>query len=741
LLAEGPFPARVKIIPKTGRLAAFRLHGQSSVVLSDVSRIGPKAEVALSPLARIGIGCADAVARPTADDRMPAESTGFDGWEAMAVVRIDIEDRRPLADGREFGNAGRYQQLDGRAHFAVDPAHPLNRAITDIALAKREGDGLVHFAADIRILAPENQARGNHRLLFDVPNRGNRLALGTFNGVARPINPAAPTDVGNGFLMRHGYTVVWCGWQHDVPEGDGLMRIKVPDALIGGKPVSGRLLVGFQPSKQSQVQLLSDRGHRPYPSNDPDDPSAVLLVRDSEEAPRQIIPRQDWSFARLEAGRVVPDSHHVYLAAGFEPGRIYEVVYATTGAPVIGLGLLASRDIVSFLRHSNGAANPCAGDIRHAYAFGASQSGRFLRQFLYLGLNEDEAERLVFDGMLVHIAGGKRGGDFNMRFGQPSASLASDPFPFNEATVTDPVSGRRDGLLERFTTRNSVPKIFYSNTSCEYWRGDASLIHTDTSGTCDIEPTASSRFYHFAGTQHSAGTLPLTDTNPQNGERGQQALNSVDYNPLLRALLARMDRWVSEGQEPPLSRYPRLADGSAIAPETLRNILTAIPGVRFPSHPPQVTRLDCGPEAADGVTTTLPPTEGEPYPHFVPAVDPDGNELSGISLPDVTVPLATYTGWNLRHPQIGAPDRLMSLIGSTIPFPATEREATAKGDPRRPIEKRYPSKAAYLDQVNCAAENLVESGYLLPEDMERILGQSARRWDLFAPVPRNAAAK
>src|SRR5262249_48852094 len=198
----------------------------------------------------------------------------------------------------------------------------------------------------------------------------------------------------------------------------------------------------------------------------------------------------------LEAGRVIPDAHHVYLAAGFEPGRIYEVIYATTGAPVIGLGLLAARDVVSFLRHSDGAGNPCVGDIRHAYAFGASQSGRFLRQFLYLGLNEDEAERLVFDGMLVHIAGGKRGGDFNMRFGQPSASLASDPFPFNEATVTDPVSSRRDGLLERLTTRNSVPKIFYTNTSCEYWRGDASLLHPPQFRTSRDKATAPAPPYY-----------------------------------------------------------------------------------------------------------------------------------------------------------------------------------------------------------------------------------------------------
>src|SRR5271155_1335231 len=260
----------------------------------------------------------------------------------MAVVALEIKTRQPLAGGRDFGSVGRYVQLDGSAHFAVDPGHLLNRGITDIDLAPRDGDGLVHFSADIRILTPEDPRRGNHRLLFDVPNRGNRLALATFNRVPQPINPSAPTDAGDGFLMRHGYTVIWCGWQHDVPEIDGLMRIRVPEARIDGGPVSGRLLVGFQPSKPSQVQLLSDRGHRPYPSNDLDDPSAMLLVREGEEAPRRTIPRQHWSFARLEAGRVVPDPNHIYLAAGFEPGRIYEGIYTTTRAPGIGLGLLAA---------------------------------------------------------------------------------------------------------------------------------------------------------------------------------------------------------------------------------------------------------------------------------------------------------------------------------------------------------------------------------------------------------------
>ena len=662
----------------------------------------------------------------------------------MAVVRLEIRNRGPLAGGEEFGGAGRYVQLDGTAHFAVDPAHPLNRVITDIDLAARGGDGLVHFSADLRILAPEDPRRGNHRLLFDVPNRGNRLALANFNRVPRPINPAAPTDPGSGFLMRRGYTVAWCGWQHDVPSVDGLMRIKVPAAHRADQPVSGRLLVSFQPGAPSRVQLLSDRGHRPYPSNDTADPDATLLVRDGDDAPPRAIPRQDWSFARLEGGRVVPDPNHVYMPAGFEPGKIYHVIYATTGAPVIGLGLLAARDTVAFLRHGNAqAGNPCAGDIRHAYAFGASQSGRYLRQFLYLGLNEDEAERIVFDGMLVHIAGGKRGGDFNQRFGQPSASLhpsMSNIFPFNEAASTDPVSGRRDGLLERLAARRRVPKIFFTNSSTEYWRGDASLIHTDAAGSRDIAPAASSRLYHFAGTQHSAGALPLTDTNPVDGARGQQALNSVDYNPLLRALLVHMDRWVSDGEEPPPSLYPRLADGTAVAPARLSGVFAAIPGVGFPARPPQVARLDFGPDAMAGIATTLPPVEGEPYPHFVAAVDPDGNELSGIRLPDLTVPLATYAGWNLRHPQMGAPDRLMSLLGATIPFPATRDDRLASGDPRYSVEERYPSKAAYLEQVRRAAQSLIDAGYLLAEDLALIVGQSARRYDLLAPARAAVAA-
>ena len=252
--------------------------------------------------------------------------------------------------------------------------------------------------------------------------------------------------------------------------------------------------------------------------------------------------------------------------------------------------MLATRDIAAFLRYGSAQAdNPCAGDIQYAYAFGISQSGRFLRQLLYLGLNEDEQERLVFDGVLAHVAGGKRGGDFNQRFGQPSSTqkpTMSDRFPFTDTPQTDPETGRADGLLDRLAARGKAPKIFLTNSSTEYWRGDASLIHTDVEGTRDVEPSASVRIYHFAGTQHASGPLPLTDTNPVDGSRGQQLFNCVDYRPLMRAALTRLDRWVAAEEEPPPSRYPRLADGVAASPEQLAAVFTTIPGVQFPTHLP-----------------------------------------------------------------------------------------------------------------------------------------------------------
>jgi hypothetical protein len=416
------------------------------------------------------------------------------------------------------------------------------------------------------------------------------------------------------------------------------------------------------------------------------------------------------------------------------PGKIYQVIYTTTGAPVIGLGLLAMRDIVSFLRYGSAQeSNPCAGHLQYAYGFGRSQSGRFLRHFLYLGLNQDEQDRIVFDGLIPLVAGGGRG-EFNQRFGQPSNSnkySMKNLFPFHDTVQTDPETGHADGLLARLYARGKVPKIFFINTSAEYWGGHAALTHSDLDGKHDLPPSEVVRIYHFAGTQHGPGNLLLTDTGAADDSRGQHRPNSVDYRPLLRAALVQLDRWATAGQTPPPNCHPRLDDGTAVPPEHTAATFQALPEVQFPVHLRSIARLDFGTELDKTLTIVLPPRVGKPYANLVSAVDADGNELAGIRLPDISVPLATYTGWNVRHPDIGGPGQTLGLIGSTIPFSATQAEREAAGDPRPSIEERYASKEDYLHQVQQAAETLVQQGYLLAEDVLTVTEQAAQRYDLF----------
>jgi Alpha/beta hydrolase domain len=403
---------------------------------------------------------------------------------------------------------------------------------------------------------------------------------------------------------------------------------------------------------------------------------------------------------------------------------------------VIGLGFLATRDFGSFLRYDAARQdNPCGGQIKHAYAFGASQSGAFLRQYLYLGLHRDERERPVFDGYLIHIAGGGRGADFNMRFGQPSNTLRPrlrETPPFSDVPQTDPVTGRTCGLLDRIGPHATRPKILLTNSSNEYWRGDASLIHTTMDGSRDLEPSADVRIYHYAGTQHGSATWPMTDTNPLDGTRTLCPMNTVDYRPLLRAAMLRLDLWVGAGKLPPPSQYPRLADGTAVTRETTEGGYSGIPGMRFPTRLPRAARNDFGPETGQGIITTLPPTPGLPFPAYVAALDRDGNETAGIRLPDLTVPLGTHTGWNPRHPQIGAPGQLTNLIGATVPFAATKATREACGDRRPSIAERYTCKDAYLGQIKRAAQRLVEDGYLLSDDLDLVVDQAAQRFDVFA---------
>ena len=379
----------------------------------------------------------------------------------MPITRLDITSTTPYAGGQSFGEVGQYDHLKGRAYFSVDPLHPNNQAITDVDLAPRDEAGRVHFSADFEMLQPADPDRGRRSLIFDVVNRGRKTVLG-FNSAPRAMDPSAPLDPGNGFLMREGYTIVWCGWQSDVPDNPHLMGLDAPQALNpDGGPVVGRILHQFQCNEQTNVFLLADRTHNPHPPADPNGLDASMTVRDHPNGPATELSSDSFQFVRVEDEQVEPDLNHVYLRGGFEPGRVYQLVYTTTGTDVVGLGMASVRDIVSFLKYeSDDDGNPCAGMIDYAHAFGSSQSGRFLRTYIYYGMNNDEQGRIALDGIIPHVAGGMRG-EFNLRFGQPSKDVCyiiPELFPFADTEVRDPVTGNAGSLLTRLNESGNVPR-------------------------------------------------------------------------------------------------------------------------------------------------------------------------------------------------------------------------------------------------------------------------------------------
>jgi hypothetical protein len=657
----------------------------------------------------------------------------------MAVTRLEIAARAPYQGGMTFGAVGAYERIDGVIHFAVDPLHEANAAIVDLDKAARDAAGRVTFSADFCLLHPVDPTRANRRLIFDVLNRGGRRAVPRFNHVPPALAQTPGIDPGDGFLFRHGWSIACCGWQWDVRRSEALLGLDAPEALdSGGAPIAGTVRVWFQPNSRTRHKLLADRMHQPYNAAALDQPDAVLRVRDWPDGPPTVIPRDRWHFARDEDGTPVPDDGHIWMAEGFTPGKVYEVIYRTRRCPVVGAGMLAVRDCASFLRFSDAADNPCAGRIDATIGYGVSQSGRFLRHFLSTGLNVDEAGRQVFDGLLIHVAGARRG-EFNHRYAQPSdqhqPSFGHLP-PFADDPQTDPITGQIAGLLDRQRALGGVPKVVYTNTAAEYWRGDTSLMHTDMAGTRDVEPPAESRVYLFASTQHVAGSLPLVDGNGPGEPRGRYVANAVDYAPLMRAALANLDRWIVEGTEPPASLFPRLADGTAITGAAAIAAFRQIPGLDLPdpAQLPVTRRVDLGPKAARGIGR-YPTEPGERYPNYVAAMDADGNERVGIPMPDVAVPLATYTGWNPRHPETGGPEQILPMQGATLPFPRTADERARTGDPRPSIAERYRDRTDYLDQVRRAALSLVEQRYLLSEDVPLAVEIAAERYDYFVGNP------
>jgi hypothetical protein len=659
------------------------------------------------------------------------------------LVALDIVRREPFADGKPFGKAGPYDRLIGVARFAVDPAHARNRGIIDLALAPRNKGGKVEFEADVFILAPRDPARGNGALLYDVNNRGNKLALRFFNDAPGGNDPRTLADAGNGFLFRHGYTVVWCGWIGELLPGGGRMLLRPPVATASGKPLTGLVRYEMSTDKPADTLPLSRReGHGCYNPTARGEKEGVLTWRLRETDRRVPIPRGQWSLER----KPIPTAKtgvagtlgqvRLRLAGGFRPGYLYELICEAEGPIVQGLGFAAVRDLISFLRHDDGLRNPLrAGKksaIRRTHAFGVSQSGRFLRHLLYQGFNVDEAGRRVFDGLIPHVAGGGLG-SFNHRFAQPTRYNSQhedhlypgDMFPFTYGDSQDVYRlpggktarrGTPDGILRRTESEDAklLPRLMHTQSAAEYWHRSGSLVHTDTLGTRDADIPATVRIYAFGGTQHGPASNPPGRGNADNLH------NPGDYRPFLRALLEALDAWVRDGTEPPPSVYPRIDRGTLVDWRQKSTGFPSLPGVRYPEVIQQPPALDFGPDwLTKGIIRTEPPRLLGHYTVLVPKSAPDGNDLGTLLPLEVAVPLATYTGWNLRNRSIGAEAMLASLIGSYIPLPPTEAERRATGDPRLSIEKRYGSLAGYRKQWESARDDLVKRRYLLAEDAER----------------------
>lgn len=647
------------------------------------------------------------------------------------VVAFEILKREPYLGGKAFGDVGPYEQITAIARFAIDPNDARNRPIIDLDLAPKNANGKVEFSSDVLILTPKDPARGNGAIFYDVNNRGNKVALGMFN--------RAPGNAGDdGFLMRRGYTVIWSGWIGELLAGDGRFLLKAPQALQDGKLVRGP--VNYEMSSDTLVKSLplSRRPkHGSYPPTEQGEAKGVLTKRPHVDAPREVVPRNQWKIVRTPFVQVTATTPgtlpevRLELEGGFEPGTLYELVCEAEGSLVQGVGFASVRDLISFLRHDTSAQNPLcvAGKpaVNRALAFGVSQSGRFLRHLLYLGFNEDTAGRIVFDGLMPHVAGGGLG-FFNHRFAQPTRhngqhedhAYPADVFPFTYGPSIDPYSKKTDSILAPYAKSKTQPKIMHTQSAAEYWHRSGSLVHTDPLGQADADIPANVRIYSFGGTQHGPAAFP-----PSKGMADNHA-NFGDYRPLLRGLLVALDEWVTKDKAPPASVYPRLAERTLVPWSQDATGFPKIPGVRYPTTIQQPSFHDYGPEfASRGIISLAPPKKVGDYRVLVAKCDADGNDLGMLAPPEVATPLGTYTGWNTRRADAGADGALASLLGSFIPF---EPNADSK-DPRRPVSKRYADSKAYCQRLDESCERLVGTRYLLAEDRPLYAGYGARIWE------------
>ena len=671
---------------------------------------------------------------PSGDKSTLAPRTGLSKITRVVVDRVES----PTFEGRSFGAVGQYEKIVGRAFGVADPKDPIDAGIVNLDRAPKNAQGLVEYDVDFYILKPITPDRGNRTLFYDVVNRGNKNLHTTFNvGAGGGNDPTKAADAGDGLLMSQGYTLLWSGWQGDVLTGNSRLTARFPIPTNNGAPISKKIWSEFvfEAPGMFTVPVSWDRGPdvKPYPAVESAMASATLSRRPGADAESQPIARGEWSFDKCPDGKAKTASTvDVCYPAGFSTNFVYDLVYEARDPMVMGLGFAATRDIVSYLRYDATEANPLVpkgsgqNPLKLALGFGSSQSGRFLKDLIYQGFNQDAAGRKVFDGAIPHISGSRKTYT-NYEFAMPgrfSTQLEGhhaqgDQFPFTYATLTDPVSGKTDGVLAKCTAQRACPKIMHWDSGLEFWSARSSLVVTDPKGTQDVAIPENVRLYLFSSTQHGPAATPAKGI-------CQQLTNPLQYRETQRALMMDLQAWVANEVPPPPSRFPRLADGNLV-PSVPQNGqgFPAIPGVTFTGRVNHLSVIDYTQMPARHVP-------GQDYRVLVPKVDADGNDVGGVRAAQLSAPLGTYTGWNLRAAGFMQNEGCY-LNGSYIPFATTAAQRMASGDPRMSLEERYGTRQKYVDMVTNGTKGLVADRLLLQEDADRLV-KAAQTTDLGTAV-------
>lgn len=656
------------------------------------------------------------------------------------LVRLSVEERLPFIGGVDWGATGPYERLKGTAYMEVDPRDPLNALIVDLDKAPRNARGMVEFSTPFFIIKPVDMARGNQKIYYSVNNRGNNALL----------NAQTVAQVGNDDVyLRMGYTIADAGWEGDLVPAPVRLAANLPTATNSdGSAIVGPMRIEYSDRNLPLAgaftsTLKGNATYKSYEAADTNTANSTLTVRDTMNSPKVPIAADRWAFGSCPTGQasLVPSSFDICYFDGFRNDRIYELIYPAKNPIVMALGHATTRDFASFLRYAVaddiGTPNPLrpsAGQppIRRAYATGASQTGAYLRDFMFYGFNEDEAHRRVFDGIIPTITGGIRN-HLNVRFADPDVYSTRDfqhdflqnayP-PFTYAVTADPISGITDGILKRPATD---PFVFQLDTSTEFWQLQASRVVVDGLGN-PLPVPANVRLYFNSSMGHGSTTGGLRVNPPTTSALCANPVPGGGIADTHRALLVAMDLWVEQGIPPPPSTYPRVEDGTLVSVADYQAAFPTIPGIGKPAGQNTYELLDFGPTftSIGGVRSKEPPTLGPTYQSFVPKPDADGLDLAGVRPMQIRVPLGTTTGWNLRNAAHRPADSLCGITGMYVAFADTPAQRQAAGDPRLSVQERYGSHAGFVSAVVRAAKDLVRARFLLKEDADRYIDAAAQ---------------